>query len=595
MSKKPELENKLLPVLKHIFSVCWKKCRWHLILVVFTSIVSGYSSAALTPIKQNFFDSVSQAASGNGTMKRTLIFGIIMGLFMVFMLFINGFSGVFSENLTQKLMGQLGIQLNIKASKIEPICYEDSELLDTINKAHNGISAAAGLTDAILSIVTFSLPYFIFMGFYLARIKPLLFLFILFTFIPSLVGQIIRYKAYTNLEKIIAPFRRKTEYYEKFIADREYAKETRVLGAFWFFRKLYETALIIMSKKSWETSRKAALTEIGVRFMQLAGYISSILLLYMYLINGEIGIGAFAAVFSSIDQLFNIMESIMNFQVGSISQNLGMIQNYFKFLKFPERGGVNTDIISSKVELNNVSFTYPNANKESLKNINLTIEEGESLAIVGENGAGKSTLVKLIIGLYLPTKGTVTIGGRDTKEVSAGSVFKNTSAVFQHYQKYKMTIKDNVAISQTNNDVSEDLLKDAIKKSGFDIENKTYADGVNTMLAREYGGIDLSGGQWQKVAIARGLYRCHNMIILDEPTATIDPIEETRLYKKFIDMSKGKTSLIVTHRLGSAKIADRIIVMDNGEIVDCGTHDELMEHEGIYKKMYEAQAKWYVR
>ena len=138
-------------------------------------------------------------------------------------------------------------------------------------------------------------------------------------------------------------------------------------------------------------------------------------------------------------------------------------------------------------------------------------------------------------------------------------------------------------------------MKDAIKKSGFDIENKTYADGVNTMLAREYGGIDLSGGQWQKVAIARGLYRCHNMIILDEPTAAIDPIEETRLYKKFIDMSKGKTSLIVTHRLGSAKIADRIIVMDNGEIVDCGTHDELMEHEGIYKKMYEAQAKWYVR
>jgi hypothetical protein len=264
MSKKSENKSSFLAVVKHLSVVCWKNCKWYMLFAVVLSASSGFSNAAITPIKQKFFDSVSTSIGGSGTTSTSVMYGIIMGLFMVFMLFINGVSNVYTDNLGQKLMGYLGLELNEKAAEVDPICYEDSEMLDTINKAYNGVKVAADIAGATFSIITFYIPYFIFMGIYLFKIKPLLFLSILFAFVPSVVGQVIRFRTYTKLEKNIAPYRRKSEYYEKCIADREYAKETRVIGAFWFFRNLYETALLVMSKKSWESAKKSSLMEVAV-------------------------------------------------------------------------------------------------------------------------------------------------------------------------------------------------------------------------------------------------------------------------------------------------------------------------------------------
>jgi ATP-binding cassette subfamily B protein len=244
------------------------------------------------------------------------------------------------------------------------------------------------------------------------------------------------------------------------------------------------------------------------------------------------------------------------------------------------------------IEVINASFRYPGNEKLVVKNINLKLNIGETLAIVGENGAGKSTLVRLITGIYLPVEGTVKVGGADMKEISASAVYNGISAVFQKFQRYKMTLHDNVAISDSMN---KSKIEDAILKAGLDPEKINLPEGTETMLAREFNGVDLSGGQWQRVAIARGLYRVHDMIILDEPTAAIDPIEETRIYKKFAEISRGKISVIVTHRLGSAKIADRIIVMDEGRIVEAGTHDELLKAGGKYSYMFAEQARWYRR
>ena len=227
--------------------------------------------------------------------------------------------------------------------------------------------------------------------------------------------------------------------------------------------------------------------------------------------------------------------------------------------------------------------------EKALNDITLTIKKGETVAIVGENGAGKSTLVRVLTGLYTPKLGEVYIGGIDTKLAHSNSIFKKVSGVFQHFQRYKMTLAENVSISDTKTMVDTDRVKLSLKESEFNNEKIK----LDTMLSPEFNGVDLSGGQWQRVAIARGIYRKNEFIVLDEPTAAIDPIEEARLYNQFRNLTKGKCAILVTHRLGSVKLAEKIVVMDRGKIKEFGTHEELIAQRGKYYKMWIAQAKWY--
>lgn len=237
-------------------------------------------------------------------------------------------------------------------------------------------------------------------------------------------------------------------------------------------------------------------------------------------------------------------------------------------------------------KLSNVSFTYPNAKDPALKNISLEIKPGEVLAIVGENGSGKSTLVKLILGLYKPDEGDIEYFGGDQEM---------KTAVFQNYMNYAMTLAtlaENISISRK--DLNYEDLNNAVANFGLVLDPQKFFNGINTLLAKEFGGIDLSGGEWQKVAIGRGIYRKFDFIAFDEPTASIDPIEETKIYEKIRSLSKNKTAVIVTHRMASVRFADKIIVMKEGRIVEYGNHESLMALNGEYKRLYTSQIKDYV-
>ena len=198
--------------------------------------------------------------------------------------------------------------------------------------------------------------------------------------------------------------------------------------------------------------------------------------------------------------------------------------------------------------------------------------------------------MRLITGIYQPTGGSVTIDGIPAKDVKPSSLYGLMSGVFQ---KYQMTLRENVMISNRDTEREDGTLLETLRKADVDIESRSYPDGLETMLSREFDGVDLSGGQWQRVSIARGINRDSKVIVLDEPTAAIDPIEETKIYKKFKEISDERTTVLVTHRLGSARIADRIVVMENGRVAEIGTHDELMNKQGTYYVLFMSQAQWY--
>jgi len=560
-------------------------------------ILNGLAMGFNTFVTQHFFDAIQKGVEGIVDMSPIIWLAVAVGAVAIGNEFLNGLINFLGNTMFKKGSGYLNLQLHNKASRIEPVEYEHPSRLDDINKAQEGMFNSYFLLVMGLGMFTVYLPYFLFMAAYLYFLKPILALSLVLIFIPVMINQWIKSTVFTRLEDQSAPLRREYEYYEQCISGRELFKETRVLGAFSFFRDLYRSALSSFGKLRWRAERRTGLLELGMKMLTLSGYVGVLYLLFISVLNGDISIGAFAAVFASIGMMFIMMEEMVSRHIGNMSKSIGTVRNFIRFLELPERQGRDENIQAGNgIKLDQVSFRYPGSQSDALRNVSFELNKGETIAIVGENGAGKSTLIKLLIGLYLPTEGTVSIDGKDTREVSPSSIYQKISAVFQNYQKYKMSLGENIQISHTEwlDEDTESQIATAVEKAELDVGRQLFPDGYDTMLSREFDGIDLSGGQWQRVAIARGFYRVHDLIVLDEPTAAIDPIEETRIYEKFAEISEHKTSLIVTHRLGSAKIADRIVVMDHGQIAEIGTHEELMSIDGKYAAMYRAQAQWYV-
>jgi ATP-binding cassette subfamily B protein len=585
----------LAVILRVLFPIALAEAPLLWIMTNLLGVIHGTSWGVNTLATQLFFDSVARAVGAGGGVSNVLLMALVMGAAVLGTQVLNGVHNFIGDVFEKKMSGGLAMRIHEKASRLDPVLFEDPAMLDDINKAREGANNSLGLLFTVTTIFIFYLPYFLFMGGYLFVLKPVLAFSLVLVFVPVAATQLIRGTVFAKLEDRAAPIRREYEYYEQCICDREYFKETRILGGFGYFRSLYRTTLELLSGALWTAERRTGLWELAMKMLTLAGYFGILFLLFRALLRGEISIGAFSAVFASIGLMFNIMEEVVCSHIGTMTRNLGTVRNFIRFLDLPERGGAETTLHAGDgVSLCDASFRYPGADADCVRGVSLDVRKGEIIAIVGENGAGKTTLVRLMTGLYLPREGAVMVGGVDTRRVSMASVYRGISAVFQNYQRYKMTLGENISISGARPD-SDAPLAEASARAELDMSTDTFPEGYATMLSREFDGVDLSGGQWQRVAIARGFFRAHGLIVLDEPTAAIDPIEETRIFGKFAEMARGKTAVIVTHRLGSAKIADRIVVMVGGRIDSIGSHDELMLAGGKYAEMFSAQAKWYER
>ena len=584
-------------IMLRIVPLSYKATPWHNISSNLMGIVHGASFALSIIATQQLFDVIIDAAEGRAEFWDCLLPLIILAVITFGQHIMNGVHNFHFGVMSTKSAGVMTTILQKKLQRIDPSQFEDTEFLDDVNKAREGSRVISYMSMTLSIFVFFYGAYFAAIGAYLFILKPILLITLLVAFIPAMFAQIVRAKVFTKLEDESAPLRREYEYYEKTICDREYFKETRILGAYKFFHKLFTETMTLLTRKTWKAERKTALLQLALNTSSFAGMAIAAYLLFTATMAGEITLGAFAAIFASLSMIFGIMQEVIVMHIGNMNRDLGKVANFVRMIDLPERTGVvETPDFEKNVVAENISFTYPGREEPAVKNVSLCLKNGETIAIVGENGAGKSTLVRLLTGIYHPSEGKVIIGGLDTNKTAPQSIYQNTSGVFQKYQKYKMTLNENVIISDaeyiTNeNDNNTSSINIALNEAGADLENIS----LDTMLSPEFDGIDLSGGQWQRLAIARGLYRKNEFIVLDEPTAAIDPIEETRVYTQFQKLAVGKCAVIVTHRLGSAKLAHRIIVMDSGEIVDDGTHDELISRPGIYADMWSAQAKWYER
>ena len=579
-------------IMKIAYPIVFKVCPVYFCVQQVIAVMHGVSYAISMELTRRFFDSIVHVIDGDGDMRNAFLWLILFAVSVISSQILNGVHNFMHNVIYQKMQGYVSYDIHKKLSLIDPIMYEDPSKLDDLNKAFQGVGNIFMFTLIVTTLFDFYIPYFILMAYFLYSISPLLVIAIVVSFIPALASQLVRTKIMAKFEDIAAPIRREYESHEGIICSINFMKETRILGAFGFIKNLYLDSVKRLNKKIFEATAKSELVNCILNLVSAISYSGVIIFTIYLLLNGEISVGSFAAVYASMGMLFGIMDEIVNRHIGDLSSNYGTIRNYIRFMEMIEIGGEHADMNSNpEISIKNVSFKYPNAENNCLTDVSLDIKPGETVAIVGENGAGKTTLVKLITGIYRPTEGDIIIGGLDVKKISPRCIYDSITGVFQKYQRYKMTLSDNVRISQVSKDSEIDSI---MKRTGVSVDNEaTYPQGKDTMLSREFDGVDLSGGQWQRVALARGFYRDHKMIVLDEPTAAIDPLEESRIYKQFIEIAKDKTAVIVTHRMGSATIADRVVVMEKGKINDIGTHEELLERKGLYYKMFNAQSHWY--
>ena len=315
------------------------------------------------------------------------------------------------------------------------------------------------------------------------------------------------------------------------------------------------------------------------------------------IILGKLEIGQFLTIRTLLIQLNDSISNLFS-SITNINSSLVNATDFMEFMETPAQhsGDIIIDHIPT-IEFQNVSFTYPRSEVRAIKDVSFVLNPGDSLAIVGENGAGKTTLIKLMIGAYQPTKGTILIDGQPLERINRESYLAQIGALFQDFSRYEFaTLGENVWFGDVERPYSRRDIEAALKDAGLENLVGDYKEGLNTILSKDIdskNAVNLSGGQWQRLGIARAFFRSPNVLILDEPTASVDAVSEYEIFKNIIKKQENKTTVIISHRFSTVRKAEKIIVLDHGEIVESGTHDELIAENGIYKEMFELQAEGY--
>ena len=420
-------------------------------------------------------------------------------------------------------------------------------------------------------------------------LHPMLCWLVLIAPIPTLYTTYGADKLRFKFVKDNAGEKREADYYEKLILGQA-AKEMKALGLYDFFYGKWKRVIDGYIRKEHRSQWLSALLSLTGDLISSAATAASIVFAIVLMVRGALSLGALAAAMSLIRTLVGDMGSLMS-ATGSFLSKKNEAAMFFDVMDLPgQQGAGGTPVEVETIEAKSLSYRYPLTEKYVLEHVNLRIQKGEHIAFVGENGAGKTTFVRLLSGMLAPSRGELLVNGQAEDEAGRARRYDAMASVLQSPAKYTtFTIGENVSIGDTVRPANPAGIGRALEAAGY-----SEAD-PNTMLGKETGGTDLSGGQWQKLAIARAHYRDRNFVLLDEPTGNLDPMAEAEVFQKYLDLSKGKTLIMVTHRISVASLADRIVVFAGGKIVEDGTHEALLQRGGEYARLYHEQAKWYDR
>jgi len=514
------------------------------------------------------------------------------------------------NQLVRSVLGsRLGTDVNVailsRATELELRHFEDSEFYDKLTRARREASSrplslvleAFGLVQNFLTLAGYAVL--------LVRFSAWIVLALMLATIPATIAEMKFSKAGFRLRNWRSPEARRLMYLEYVLANDEHAKEVKLFGLGPLFlgryrelaEKFHEEDSKLAVKRTWVTALLSFLaTSVfygSYAFMALLAAAGRLTLgnMTMYVLAFRSGQSAFQSILSGIGGIYE-----HNLYMSNLFSFLDSTATDAKPVEAPKK--TNGALVKEEkgIRLENVSFKYPGSEKWVLRNVDLFIPRGQSIALVGQNGAGKTTFVKLVSRLYEPTEGRILLDGKDLRDWDKGELMARFGVVFQDFNQYQLVARENVGVGSVADLEDEERIVRAVDRGGAKPVIEGLASGLETPLGRWFqDGAELSGGQWQKVALARGFMREQaDILVLDEPTAALDAEAEHAVFERFKVLSAGRTTIIISHRFPTVKMADRILVVENGGVTEDGTHAELLRAGRTYAKLYRLQAEGYL-
>jgi ATP-binding cassette subfamily B protein len=500
--------------------------------------------------------------------------------------------------LSERFSNETSLRLMQHAATLDLEDFEDSELQDRLERARRQaagrtslIGQLFGQAQDIVTIVSFAAGLIVY--------APWLIVLLAIALLPAFIGEAHFNAQSYSLNYARTPERRELDYIRQTGASAETAKEVKIFGLNAFlierYRTLAEGFFAANRRIAWRRAAwGSALSAVGT-----VAYYAAYAYIVWRTLHGDFSIGDLTFLAGSFRRLRTLLENLlMGFsQVAGQALYLDDLFSFFEIkpeiVQPPDPRPFPTPIRTGFV-FDNVGFRYPGATRWAVRGLAFDLRAGETLALVGENGAGKTTLVKLLARLYDPDEGRILLDGYDLREYDLFALRANIGVIFQDFVRYHLTAADNIAVGRIEAREDRARIVDAAKRSLADEVIRKLPKGYEQMLGKRFqSGIDLSGGEWQKVAIARAYMRDAQLLILDEPTAALDARSEYEVFKRFKELSEGKTAVLISHRFSSVRMADRIVVMADGAVEAVGTHEELLAQRGRYAELFELQAAGY--
>lgn len=507
-------------------------------------------------------------------------------------------------NLTESLLGDLygnvsSVELMNKAATIDLSMYENPDFYDKLERARRQTTGRVVLMSMVLSqfqdIITI-----LFLSAGLIAFEPWLIVLLIVAVLPSFISEAYFSRFSYSLVRSWTPQRRELDYLRYIGASVETAKEVKVFGLDHFLSKRFAKIADEYYQANKALAIKRTIWGTLLQLVSTTAYYGAYILIVIRTLAGALTIGDLTFLSGSFNRLQNQLQNILS-TFTRITESALYLQDYYDFLEIEplimdQPGAIQAPTtIKHGVRFDEVGFKYPGTEIWALRNISFTLNAGEKLALVGENGSGKTTLVKLIARMYDPTEGTIYLDEVDIKKFSLATYRQMIGVIFQDFVRFNFKADENIAVGKIESLSEEETVISSAHLSLADAVIEKLPAKYKQMLGRRFAdGVDLSGGEWQKIALARAYMRNASIVILDEPTAALDARAEFEVFKRFSELTAGKTAVIISHRFSTVRMADRILVLKNGQMLELGSHEELLAHQGLYHELFTLQAQGYL-